>query len=58
MYLFILESVTVSPHVAKMMLRLGRKVGHTSYKEVKKHERPDAHLTADLDKYGGHFKEL
>lgn len=58
MELFILESVTVSLHVAKKMLRLGREVGHTSYEEVKKYKRPDARLTADLDKYAGHFKEL
>lgn len=53
-----MESVTVSLHVSKKMLRLGREVGHTSYEEVKKYKRPDARLTADMDKYAGHFKEL
>lgn len=58
MELFILESVIVSLHVAKKMLRRGREVGHTSQEEVKKHERLDMHLSADLDKYAGRFKEL
>lgn len=58
MELFILELVMVFLHVAKKMLRHGREIGHTSQEEVKKHERLDTHLTADLDKYAGHFKEL
>lgn len=58
MALFILESVMVSLHVAKKMLRRGREVGHTSLEEVKKHEELDTHLRADLDKYAVHFKEL
>ena len=40
------------------MLRLGREVGYTSYKEVKKHGSLDAYCIAELDKYAGHFKEL
>lgn len=46
-----MESVTVSLHVAKKMLRLGKEVGHTSYEEVKKHDRTEAPLTAELDKH-------
>lgn len=39
-------------------LDLERKLVITSYEEVKKHDRTEAPLTAELDKYTGHFKEL